>query len=162
WNINSLNDPFLTTFEKLKSETQLVTSKLAIKGFVASVAKPSQLKVRGTEERVGIDLFVIGRLRQRDLLYHITTSIITESYLYGQIHFDELDGDGVDRFTSSREGVLEGDQKFQALLDELKYRIMPNILDRWDKLRLKRGDDGDDENKRKSPKQRKARSLYNL
>lgn len=162
WIINSLQDPFLETFAGLKADIREIHSKLSIKGFIASVAKPSHLKVRGTEERVGIDLFVNGRLRERDLLKHVPTARIPESYLYGQIHFDELDGDGVDRFTSSREGVLEGDHKFQSLLDELKYRIMPGILDEWDELRLNRGDDGDDENRRKSPKQRKARSLYKL
>ena len=41
-----------------------------------------------TEEKLGIDLFVNGRLRERDILKHIPTARVAESYLYGQIHFD--------------------------------------------------------------------------
>ena len=38
-----------------------------------------------TEERAGVDLFVNGRLRERDILKHIPTAQIAESYLYGQV-----------------------------------------------------------------------------
>src|SRR5713101_6461942 len=82
------------------------------KGFIASVEKPRHLKIMTTEERVGIDLFVNGRLRERDILKHIPTERIAESYLYGQIHFDALD-DEVDRFTSSREGIVADDPKYK-------------------------------------------------
>ncbi len=73
-----------------------------------------------------------------------------------------MDGDGQDRFTSSREGVIASDEKYQALLTELKTRIIPQVLTEWDELRLSRDEDGDDENTRKSPKERRALSLYNL
>ena len=96
-----------------------------IKGFVATVAVPKNLKITGTDEKVGVDLLVNGRLRERDLLKHISTARIAESYMYGQIHFDALDADGTDRFTSSREGVIEGDKTYQSLLKELKDRIVP-------------------------------------
>ena len=35
-----------------------------IKGFIASVEKPRYLKIITTDERVGVDLFVNGRLRK--------------------------------------------------------------------------------------------------
>jgi len=162
WNINELEDPYIDQLSNLKADIQILTSDLSIKGFIASVVKPTNLKIRTTDERVGIDLFVNGRLREKDLMKHIPTARITESYLYGQIHFDELDKDGIDRFTSSREGVVESDEKYKALLSEMKSNLISAILDKWDKLRLERGVDGDDESPRKTPKQRRAISLFNL
>ena len=73
------------------------------------------LKIMTTDERVGVDLFVNGRLRERDILKHIPTARLVESYLYGQIHFDALD-DNTDRFTSSREGIVADDPKYQRFL----------------------------------------------
>ncbi len=107
----------------------------------------------GTEERVGVDLFVNGRLRERDILKHIPTARIAQSYLYGQIHFDGLD-DKTDRFTSSREGIVADDPKFQEFLDSFRKAVL-KIVDEWDGLRLNRGKDGDSENE-SIPKTRRA------
>jgi hypothetical protein len=164
WNINEIDDPFLATLLKIKNEPIDIKSKLSINGFITTVEKPRYLKIAGTEEKVGIDLFVNGRLRERDMLKHLpdfSTRHIA-SYLYGQIHFDELDSDGDDRFTSSREGIISGEPKYNLLIEELKNEILTNIADKWDELRLDRGEDGDDDNPRKNLKERRARSLYNL
>ena len=71
-----------------------------------------------------------------------------------------MDRDGADPFTSSREGIVENDAYFQSLLEYLKREALPKILDRWDALRLGRGQEGDDENTRKTKKERKAHALY--
>ena len=162
WNINGLEDPYINTLSALENEPINIDNSLKIAGFIATVKKPRDLKISGTEEKVGIDLFVNGRLREKDLLKHIPTARIVESYMYGQIHFDELDADGKDRFASGREGVVVSDTKYQTLLKELKDVIIPRVLDKWDELRLSRDKDGDDENRRKNKKERRARSLYNL
>ncbi|MBB3391602.1 hypothetical protein FHT82_004380 [Rhizobium sp. BK275] len=162
WSINGYEDPFTTSLVKLKAEKIEVTTALSVTGFIATVEKPSKLKITGTEERATIDLFVNGRLREKNVIRHIPTQRIVENYLYGQIHFDMLDRDGVDPFTSSREGIVEDDAQFRALMDYLKRELMPAVIDQWDSLRLDRGDEGDDENPRKSRKERKARDLYAL
>lgn len=163
WNINQLNDPYIDALsDALVASPISLQSQLDIQGFVATVEKPRHLKITGADEKVGIDLFVNGRLREKDLLKHIPTARVAESYMYGQIHFNGLDADGKDRFTSGREGIVANDDKYQTLLAELKNVIIPKILDEWDKLRLNRNKDGDDENPRKTVKQRRARSLYNL
>lgn len=102
WQINSIDDPYLkenisATKDHIK-QYKKIDSNLSISGFIASVEKPSQLKIRGTSETVTVDLYVNGRLREKDLLKHIPSTRVVESYLYGQIHFNELDGD-TDRFT---------------------------------------------------------------
>lgn len=164
WDINNLKDPYIGTLSKLKNEPINIDNALKITGFIATVEKPKNLKIAGTEEKVGIDLFVNGRLRERDILRHLpdfSTRHIA-SYLYGQIHFNELDGDQIDRFATSRESIIPGDLKYGELLKIFKEEIFEKISDEWDKLRLSRDEDGDDENPRKTEKERKALSLYNL
>lgn len=160
WLINNYADDFVAALGSLKHDKITLTTALDIRGFIGSVEKPRNLKITGTDERATIDLFVNGRLRERNILRHIPTQRIVESYLYGQLHFDSMDGPGKDPFTSSREGIVEDDEDYQSLLDYLKCIALPSIFDRWDELRLGRGEEGDAENKRKSRKARKARDLY--
>lgn len=160
WSINDCQDDFIASLSNLKHEQIDLTTALDISGFVASVELPRHLKITGTDGRATVDLFVNGRLREKNLLRHIPTQRIVESYIYGQIHFDSMDAVDKDPFTSSREGIVEDDKNFQALLDYLKRDALPRIFDDWDKYRLKRGEEGDVENKRKTKKQRKARELY--
>lgn len=160
WLVNGYKDPFLDGLKNLKSDSITTTTSLNLKGFVATVQKPRHLKITGTEERATIDLFVNGRLREKNIIRHIPTQRIVENYVYGQIHFDIMDREGTDPFTSSREGIVEDDLQFQSLMDYLKRDLIPQVIDEWDKLRLDRGDEGDDENPRKSRKERKARDLY--
>ncbi len=163
WNINGLDDPYVNqklTQSTLKEQTS-ITVQGPFRGFIASVRKPRDLKIFTTEEKVGVDLFVNGRLREKDLLRHIPTARIYESYLYGQIHFDELD-DEIDRFTSNREGIVADDPKFQELLTILQKIVVPQIADKWDEWRIKRREEGDSENPRLSPRERKSRDLFTV
>lgn len=160
WKINGIKDPMIDSMENLK-EISMLESELPIKGYIASVKKPSQIKIRGTQEKVTIDLFVNGRLREKDILRHIPTARIVENYVYGQIHYDNLDaGDSKDIFTSSREGVISDDPLFKGFLAEVE-RLFKQIIDDWDRLRRKHGDDGDPDNQTISRKARKAQELYN-
>lgn len=90
WNVNNLKDPYLDNLISLPNLYRSVPLQTedTIKGFVASVKHPSQLKIRTTDEKVTLDLFVNGRLREKDILKHIPSTRVVESYLYGQIHFD--------------------------------------------------------------------------
>jgi len=161
WKINNIDDPYLdkNVLKNLKN-SRTIKSKMQIKGFIASVEKPSNLKILTTKEKASIDLYVNGRLREKDILRHIPSARIVESYLYGQVHFDELDGE-IDRFTSSREGIVSDDPLFDDLKNELEQRILKKIIDDWDKWRLENRNDGDSENKRYTPRQRKSKALYN-
>ena len=162
WIINGYKDEFVKALPQLKSKKIALKTSLNVRGFIATVEKPRNLKITGTEERATLDLFVNGRLREKNILRHIPSQKIVESYLYGQIHFDKMDKKGSDPFTSSREGIVEGDKNFAKLLKYLKEKALPKIFDMWDELRLKRGEEGDEENLRKSKKQRKARDLYSI
>lgn len=159
WKISDIDDPYINdgVFKKSKD---ISIGNSQIKGFIASVEKPSDLKIKGTEEKISIDLYVNGRLREKDILRHIPTARLVESYLYGQIHFDALD-DETDRFTSSREGVVPDDPKFKSLLEELE-RVLKMIINDWDIWRTEINQDGDSENTRMTKKQRKSKELFNV
>jgi Molecular chaperone, HSP90 family len=160
WKIDDIEDPFIKQLS-LESKPKILKPKINIKGYIASVDKPSKLKIRGTQEKVSIDLFVNGRLREKDILRHIPTSRIVENYVYGQIHFDDLDSGGTkDIFTSSREGIISDDLCYRKFLGEIE-RLFKNIMDDWDELRRKKGDDGDPDNMKITRKARKAQELFN-
>jgi len=169
WNINNLKDPFteknlkfresnIIAEKNLLEPTIKIVSKEGFRGFIASVRLPRDLKIQNTDEKIGVDLFVNGRLRERDILKHIPTAKVVESYLYGQIHFDGLD-DHKDRFSTSREGIVANDEKFQELLENLK-KIITKIIADWDKLRRKHHKEGDPENESIPKGERKAEELY--
>lgn len=165
WTINDYADPYVVALKKgftaESNEQKNFPLKAEVKGFIASVEKPMNLSVWTMDERVGIDLFVNGRVRERDVLKHIPTSRIAENYLYGQIHYNDLD-DAEDRFTSSREGIVADDPKFKKFLDLLRKEIVLKIIEDWDAWRRKHRKDGDSENPAIPPKERKSRELYNV
>jgi hypothetical protein len=171
WTINELDDPYVKKLQDItleKKPLKVGEGEKGIdievirntKGFIASVAKPRDLKVITTDERVGVDLFVNGRLRERNILKHIPTARVVENYLYGQIHFNHLD-DEIDRFASNREDIVADDPKYKKLLDFLKDHVISKILADWDTWRRKHRKDGDSENTSISTKERKAEELYN-
>jgi len=160
WNINELDDPYISQkLTNLKEPAKPIQMNENLKGFVASVNKPSDLKITTTDERASVDLFVNGRLRERDILKHIPTARVAENYFYGQIHFNDLDDDK-DRFTSSREGIIADDPKYKEFLEALRKKILEIVAD-WDELRRKHRKDGDPENENVPGKERKAEELYN-
>ena len=158
WILNSIDDPYINNGDFKRTKILSLGNK-DIKGFIASVETPSDIKIAGTDEKVTIDLYVNGRLREKDILRHIPTARIVQSYLYGQVHFDDLD-DKTDRFTSSREGVVPDDPKFRELLIKLDTAIK-TIINDWDIWRTEINQDGDSENLRISKKQRKSKELFN-
>jgi hypothetical protein len=165
WTVGTPADPYVDDLRKRfrKSPDDHETKSIQLnnaKGFIASVKRPRDLRILTTDERVGVDLFVNGRLRERDILKHVPTARVPENYLYGQIHFDELDDD-TDRFTSSREGIVADDPKYKGFLDRFK-RALLQIVENWDDWRIKHREEGDPENKRLTKTQRASRGLYNV
>lgn len=164
WTINGYLDPYTTDNLRALKESEVLAAETTATGFIASVKKPSFLKIANSEEKAGIDLFVNGRLREKDILRHMSdfSTRFIASYLYGQIHFNDLDSDIEDKvFTSSREGVVDGNDEYKELLTIIKSSLLEYINDRWDEWRLKHKEVGDEDNPRKGKKERYARSLFN-
>lgn len=163
WIINNHAEPFLDyeTTGFAPQETIKIESRLPIKGFIATAYRPANIKIRGANDKITLDLFVNGRMREKDLLRHIPTARIVENYTFGQIYSDGLDsGTGKDVFTSSREGIISNDMNYIAIMKEIET-IFKNIIEQWDALRRKYGESGDPDNTSLTPKARKAEELFN-
>lgn len=167
WELNLDNkDPYIDELRSSVLEQTKLLQLPGVSGFIATVTKPSHLKIFGTGgEKVGVDLFVNGRLRESNVLKHIPSAQLPENYVYGQIHYDALDdGTSNDRFTSSREGILADDELFKEMLRLLNGLLVDKngIYDQWDAWRLKHKQDGNDENTaRKSKRDRASAKLLN-
>jgi hypothetical protein len=106
---------------------------LIIRGYIASVAKPRQLK--GQDANINqISIFANGRVFQEDVLPILSNSDHFNSYLVGEVHVDFLDQDDIDRATASREAIKQNDPKFMALLGHLRGQ-MQQVADNWDEWR---------------------------
>lgn len=112
--------------------------KIEVKGFIASVKYPKHLLLRGSggDFKASINLFCNGRLRQENLFEEIASKRLPEEYLYGEIHVDGFEDEEIDRFTSSREGVIKDDLLYQEFLKELR-KIQNIVLTDWSPWRRK-------------------------
>lgn len=118
--------------------------KIKIRGYIASVKTSSNLILRGSggDFRAGVNLFTNGRLRQKDLIEDITTKGLAEEYLYGEIHVDGFEDKKIDRFTSSREGIIKDDPLYQEFIKKLKI-IIATIIKDWTPWRREIKEDWD-------------------
>lgn len=169
WRSEGFKDPFLDLC-KSKKEPPLSfhrpddTEGYRFSGFIASVEKPSHLKIHGLpQEKLGVDLFVNGRLREKDFIHNhgLSSAQHVANYLYGQIHIDALDGGIEDRFTSSREGVIGNDPLVKVYLGRLTP-IIKEIERKWSELRRKHREDDDPEDNSITQQRRKSEQLINL
>jgi len=118
--------------------------RMEMRGYIASVKTSSNLVLRGSDGdfRAGLNLFTNGRLRQKDLLEDITTKGLAEEYLYGEIHVDGFEDGKIDRFTSSREGIIKDDPLYREFLKKLK-QIIAIIIKDWSPWRIEIKEDWD-------------------
>lgn len=147
---NSFNN-LAPTGEKVISGKKILAThfnfngeQIDIMGYIASVKTSSDLVLRGSggDFRAGLNLFTNGRLRQKDLLEDITTKGLAEEYLYGEIHVDGFEDGKIDRFTSSREGIIKDDPLYREFLLKLK-EIIKIVINDWSPWRREIKEDWD-------------------
>lgn len=141
-----------------RNDNNAPSEDIRVTGFIASTNKPRDLHIYGSDDRATLDLFVNGRIRERNILQHIPSSRVPEQYIYGQIHVNGLDRAGTDPFTSAREQVIANDPIYRAVLDELKL-ILKSIFDHWDIMRIQLKEEGDPTTKNASKDTRAADQL---
>ena len=161
WKINDYDDPYIQDQLSNLKKQKTINVEGGFSGFIASVEKPRNLKVISTEERLSIDLFANGRLREKDILKYIPSARIVENYLYGQIHYNGLDDEEKDRFSSSREGIVADDPKFVELLNSLRDKVLSVIIEDWDIWRGELRESGDPDNARLTKRERASSELFN-
>jgi len=108
--------------------------RIKLRGFIATVAKPSQLRQGEDVNMNQIALFANGRVFQEDMLKEIGSSRVFSSYLIGEIHADFLDTDETDRATANREAVKQNDPLVAMVASWLRTNLN-TIADQWDKWR---------------------------
>lgn len=139
WYIGEKDKRFADRYGNLKKEKTIKNTsvkfggkKIEIKGFVASVEHAKQILLRGSKGdfKASVNLFTNGRLRQENIFEEVTRQTVTEEYLYGEIHVDGFEDEKIDRFTSSREGIIKSDPLYQEFLKELD-KILFTIVQDW-------------------------------
>ncbi len=144
WFLGAENADIKNRFSNLKNHKIIEDNKfefesknIEIKGFIASVTIPSSLKLRrsGEDFQASINLFCNGRLRQEDLFKEIKLNRIPEDYLYGEIYVDSFEDEKIDRFTSSREGIIKNDPLYIEFIKKLKEIQNIIVNQDWDKWR---------------------------
>lgn len=151
WRIGDGDISFDDRFPNLKNEGKISNTSfefegrtIDIKGFVASVQHVRQILLRGSggDFKASVNLFTNGRLRQENVFEEVAKKTVAEEYLYGELHVDSFEDEKVDRFTSSREGIIKDDPLYQAFLVELE-KILSQIIKDWTPWRRAIRQEGD-------------------
>ena len=115
-------------------------SEYNIDGWIGTTSKPGDLKDRETRESInGIVVMVRGKLAQENILDEFGDENLYSEYVIGEVHADFLDlDDQEDIATSSRQRLIEDDQRYRAL----KYTLgesLKKIRRGWNDLRNEGG-----------------------
>ncbi len=140
WPIGDLEDEFKSKYPDIKYQPSLPATikdgenEYTVSGWLATVDKPSYLKVSG-ENNNKVSILCRGKMAQEDILAFYTEGGIYSSYLIGEIHADFLDDDSRDDIaTTNRQQINEEDPLFK-LLTQYIYANLKTIQGKWTDLR---------------------------
>lgn len=140
WPIGDLDDEFKNKYSGIKYQPSLPAiikdgeNEYAISGWLATVDKPSYLKVSG-ENNNKVSILCRGKMAQEDVLAFYTEGGIYSSYLIGEVHADFLDDDQRDDIaTTNRQQINEEDPLFKLLMQHI-YTHLKTIQNKWTDLR---------------------------
>ncbi len=106
-----------------------------VTGWIGAVPEPKQLTTDDAGALNNIVVLSRGRLIQENVLDKINYSRIFTKYLTGEINADFLDLTEFDDIaTSDRQRLIEDDERYQALLDFVRRKLL-DIDDVWTKWR---------------------------
>ena len=123
---------------KEKRPSKIPDTKYSVSGWIGTVENSGALK-EGEDNLNKILLLVRGKLAVEDILAEFNEGGVYSKYIIGEIDADFLDSDEEeDISTTSRQGILEGNERFSAIkkfvAQELKY-----IQSKWTDLRNEQG-----------------------
>jgi len=119
------------------SESELRNST-RFSGWIGTVKTPSQLK-DADESLNRILVLSRGKLVQEDILENLDEAGIYTKYLIGEVLAESLDQDDQeDIATTSRQALIEDDERFKQLKGELVDELS-HIREEWTKLRNREG-----------------------
>lgn len=110
-------------------------------GWIGTVRTSSDLISEDGDNLNDILIFVRGKLAQENTLQFYGEDGLYASYVVGEVHLDELDDDDKDDIaTTSRQALIDDDDRVQKLRSELKSELK-HIQSRWTQLRVKEATD---------------------
>lgn len=117
-----------------------------VRGWLGTVKEVKTLKDEEGENLNRIAIFVRGKMAQEDMLDDFSERGVYANYLIGELHFDDLDTyDATDETTkdedaatSSRQTLVEDDQRYQAL-KEFVGNELKHVQSKWQTLRTEDG-----------------------
>lgn len=134
WTVGT-DDDWIEAVEIGKRATQTTKIELKsgepiIKGWIGT-AHRSQDLTRDDNNANNIVLMVREKMACPDLLASFGVRELASKYIVGEIHADFMDEDDLDDIaTSGRQGFLEEDKRYEALVKALKRVIRKVIADR--------------------------------
>ena len=106
----------------------------AIRGFIGTVRKPSQLD----DVNNAVVLSARGRLIHEDMLPEYRQARVYTEYVVGEVIADFLDDDNDDIITSGRQRVQQDDARYVAVKTVVN-QALHSIRDEWDRKRKQAG-----------------------
>ncbi|HEU0037537.1 MAG TPA: ATP-binding protein [Kofleriaceae bacterium] len=129
-----------TTFVEVENVVTISDKETAhVTGWLGTVRKPEQLKIRAGETEINDNKIVIdcrGKVAIANFLHQFGESGVYASYLAGYIRADYLD-DAEDIATSDRERMREDEPKVIAL-KAFVWKLLKQIQTSWTEMRRKK------------------------
>ena len=126
--------------KSLSGTVEEAEASVQIDGWIGTASEAGQLKDRDTNESINkIVIMVRGKLAQEDILEEFGEAGIYSKYIIREIHADFLDRDDADDIaTTSRQRLIEDDERYQALRAKLQTDL--KVIQReWTELRTQGG-----------------------
>ncbi len=125
--------------KKITNAKQSFDRTASFSGWIGTVKSAGDLVSEDEDNLNDIQIMVRGRVAQEKTLQFFGEDGIYASYIVGEIHADWLDDDDAeDIATTSRQSLIEDDERVQALRDEIKTELK-HIQNKWTQLRNKEG-----------------------
>ncbi len=132
----------LEDLEARSPEISNTDPPLQIDGWIGTAKTSGLLKDKEADESLNrIVIMVRDKLAQEDVLEEFGEGGLYSKYIIGEVHADFLDlDDEEDIATTSRQRIIEGDPRYQALKDKLQEELK-FIQSEWTALRNTKGID---------------------
>ncbi|MGX2969233.1 BbrUII/HgiDII family restriction enzyme [Ursidibacter sp. B-7004-1] len=125
-------------YKELADEIVFDGATYKISGFIASVAKPSELKDDDVSNNA-ITILSNGRIFQENILNELDNAKHFASYLVGEINANFLDlTNHQDMAISSRQGLIQNDDRY-LILKNFLARALREVDKDWDEWRREEG-----------------------
>lgn len=127
-------------YKELANKVNYDNREFEISGFIASISKPSELKDKENDvSNNAITILANGRIFQENMLEELDNAKLFTSYLVGEINADFLDdSDYQDMATSSRQGLLQNDERY-LILKNFVANALKTVDADWDIWRKEEG-----------------------